>query len=101
MKSSFRLRSVSTKLLLLVLVANLCTLLAAGAALLYHDLNEARARTTADLTALANLIGQGSVTALEFADPKVASENLAHLRSAPNIAAAAIYTVHGKLFASY
>jgi signal transduction histidine kinase/CheY-like chemotaxis protein len=101
MKPSFRLRSVSTKLLLLVLVANLCTLLAAGAALLYHDLNEARARTTADLTALANLIGQGSVTALEFADPKVAGENLAHLRSAPNIAAAAIYTVHGKLFASY
>ncbi|CAN7551920.1 response regulator [Pseudoduganella sp. LjRoot289] len=94
-------RSISKKLLLMVLVANLCTLLMAGAALLYHDFQEARAKTAAELTALANLLGQGSITALEFSDPKVARENLAHLRAAPNIAAAAIYTSSGALFASY
>ncbi|SFU28540.1 hybrid sensor histidine kinase/response regulator [Pseudoduganella namucuonensis] len=101
MRRLLHVRSISKKLLLLVLVANLCTLLTAGAALLYHDFQEARAKTAAELTALANLLGQGSITALEFSDPKVARENLAHLRAAPNIASAAIYTGQGALFASY
>ncbi|MRV73096.1 response regulator [Duganella sp. FT92W] len=101
MKRLLHVRSISKKLLLLVLAANLSTLLMAGAALLYHDFHEARAKTAAELNALANLLGQGSVTALEFSDAKVASENLANLRAAQNVTAAAIYTSKGALFASY
>jgi signal transduction histidine kinase/DNA-binding response OmpR family regulator/HPt (histidine-containing phosphotransfer) domain-containing protein len=101
MKRLLHVRSISKKLLLLVLATNLCTLLMAGAALLYYDFQEARAKTAAELSALANLLGQGSITALEFSDAKVASENLANLRAAKNVTAAAIYTSKGALFASY
>ena len=96
-----RLRSVRQKLLLMVLVANFFTLVAAGAALFYHDLMENRSKTAAELMALASILGQGSAIALEFDDPKVARDNLAQLRANPNIVAAAIYTATGKLFARY
>ena len=96
-----RLRSLRQKLLLMVMLVNLCTLLAAGLALLYHDLLDTRAKTAAELVALANVLGQGSVSALEFADPKVAADNLAQLRAAPDIVAGAIFTAQGRLFASY
>lgn len=98
---AMRLRSVRDKLLIMVLVANFFTLVVAGAALFYHDLQENRSKTVSELTALANILGQGSVVALEFDDAKVASENLAQLRANPNIVAAAIYTAKGTLFAQY
>ncbi|MBI3283445.1 MAG: response regulator [Burkholderiales bacterium] len=96
-----RLRSVRQKLLLMVLVANFFTLMAAGSALLYHDFVENRNKTAAGLTALAAILAQGNVAALEFDDAKVAHENLAQLRANPDIVAAAIYTVKGTLFARY
>ncbi|HSY28333.1 MAG TPA: response regulator [Burkholderiaceae bacterium] len=99
--SALRLRSVSQKMLLMVLVANFATLLVAGGALLYHDLLENRSTTAADLTALASILAQGSSTAMEFDDSKVATENLAQLRANPNIVAAAIYNTKGKLFTQY
>lgn len=95
------LRSVRQKLLLMVLVANFFTLVAAGSALLYHDLMDSRAKTASSLSVLADIIGQGSAAALEFDDPKVANENLAQLRANPNIVAAAVYTAKGALFAQY
>ena len=101
MTAALRLRSVRQKLVLMVLVANFFTLIAAGALLLYHDVEENRTRAAASLSTLANILGQGSVTALEFDDPKVASENLAQLRANENIVAAAIYTSKGGLFAHY
>ena len=51
-----RLRSVRQKLLLIVLLANIFALAAAGSALLYHDLNEYRKTTAAALTTLASIL---------------------------------------------
>jgi len=96
-----RLRSLRTKLLLMVLAVNACTLLAASAAFFYHDLAENRDRSARELTTLADILGQGSATALEFDDAKVATDTLGQLRGDPNINAAAIYTADGKLFARY
>ncbi len=96
-----RIRSVRHKLLLLVLVTNLCALTLAGASLLYRDLRENRATTARELTSIAAILGQGSALAIEFDDAKVATENLALLRANPNILTAAIYTAGGKLFADY
>ncbi len=96
-----RLRSVRHKLLLMVLVANFFTLMAAGATLFYHDLRDNRTKMANELGALADIVGLGNVAALEFDDAKVANENLAQLRSNPNIVAAAIYTAQGALFAQY
>jgi signal transduction histidine kinase/CheY-like chemotaxis protein/HPt (histidine-containing phosphotransfer) domain-containing protein len=96
-----RQRSVRQKLLLMVFAVNLCTLVSAGIALLYDDWRDTRARTAAELAAIANLVGAGSVAALEFSDVQVATDDLAQLRSAPQILAAAIYRANGKVFASY
>ena len=96
-----QLRSIRTKLLLMVLAVNACTLLAAAAAFFYHDMAENRDRAVRKLTTLAEILGQGSVTALEFDDAKVATDNLAQLRGDANINGAAIYTAGGKLFAQY
>ena len=96
-----RIRSVRHKLLLLVLVTNLCALTLAGASLLYRDLRENRATTVRELTSIAAILGQGSALAIEFDDAKVATENLALLRANPNILTGAIYTAGGKLFAAY
>jgi len=96
-----RIRSVRHKLLLLVLATNLCALALAGAGLLYRDLRENRATTVRELTSIAAILGQGSALAIEFDDPKVATENLGLLRANPNILTAAIYTADGKRFAAY
>jgi len=95
------MRSLRTRLLLMVLAVNACTLLLASAAFFYHDMVENRDRSARELTTLANMLGQGSVTALEFDDRKVAGENLEQLRGDPNINAAALYGADGKLFARY
>jgi len=92
---------VHHKLFLLVLATNLCALVGAGGALLYHDLREARSRTATELAALADILGKGSATAMEFDDAKVAAENLTQLQAAPDIVAAAIYRTDGKRYASY
>jgi signal transduction histidine kinase/DNA-binding response OmpR family regulator len=96
-----QLRSIRTKLLLMVLAVNACTLLAASAAFFYHDMAENRDRAVRELTTLAEILGQGSVAALEFDDAKVATDNLMQLRGDANINAAAIYAANGKLFAQY
>ena len=98
---TIRLRSIRTKVLLMVLAVNACTLLAASAAFFFHAKSENRARSARELTTLAEILGQGSVTALEFDDAKVAADNLGQLRGDANINAAALYTASGKLFAQY
>ncbi|MBI1834316.1 MAG: response regulator, partial [Burkholderiales bacterium] len=95
------LRSIRHKLLLMVLVANLITLAVASSILLYHDVMQYRDGRAAELSSLAAVLSQGSITALEFDDAKVANENLAQLSANPNIVAAAIYTSKNNLFASY
>jgi len=96
-----RLRSIRYKLLLMVLTANLCTLLIAGGALLFNDLREYKHELQTEVDTQAQIVGLASVSALEFNDPKVANENLALLKAKPPITAAAIYTAKGKLFAQY
>ena len=96
-----RLRSVRQKLLLIVLLANIFALAAAGSALLYHDLNEYRKTTAAALTTLASILAQGSAVALDFDDVDVAQENLALLEANPSIVVGAIFTSDGELFARY
>ncbi len=97
----FKPRSVRLRLLLIVFIVNFATLLAAGAALLYRDVLEQRTVAANDLSTLAGILSQGSEAALEFDEPKSATENLNQLRASPDVVAAAIYTAKGALFARY
>jgi signal transduction histidine kinase/DNA-binding response OmpR family regulator len=101
MSGLFTPRSVRLRLLLIIFTVNFATLVAAGGALLYRDVLEQRNVAANDLSTLAGILSQGSEPALEFDEPKTATENLAQLRANPDVVAAAIYTSKGALFAHY
>lgn len=97
----FVARSVSNKLMLVVLTTTFLALLAYGVAMLIYEMRNYRDTRVKDLTTQANIIAEVSAPALEFNDPKTAQENLELLRTRPSILRAAIYTADGIRFASY
>jgi PAS domain S-box-containing protein len=96
-----RLRSVRTKLFVGVLLTSLAAIVITGISLLAYDLHSLRNTLTDDLGTQAELIGRACTPALQFDDPKAASDNLALLRARPNIDAAAVYNAKGMLFGNY
>lgn len=96
-----RFRSLRHKLLAGVMLTSLAALLVTGLALLAYDLRSFHERQVNDLTTQAEIVGRSSAAALQFDDPKFASESLALLSVRPSIRAGAIYTPKGALFASY
>ena len=94
-------RSIRYKLVLVVLATTLTALIVAGVAMVIYDLRDYQRSWVTDLTAQAEILGRASAPAIAFNDPKSAHEYLALLRARPEIAAAAIYTASGKLFARY
>jgi len=94
-------KSITRKLMLVVLATTFTGLLLSALATLAYDLRTYQSTWLDDLRTQADLIGRSSAPALTFNDPKAANENLALLRSRPAIVAAAIYGPGGKLFASY
>lgn len=94
-------RSVSRKLMLVVLATTFLALLAYGAVMLIYDLRSYHDSWVKDLTTQANIIAEVSAPALEFNDPKTAMENLNLLSTRPAILLAAIYTPSGEVFADY
>ncbi|MBT9527721.1 MAG: response regulator [Rhizobacter sp.] len=66
-----------------------------------YDLRAYHEAWVSDMATQAQLLGQTSAPALAFDDAKVATNNLALLRSRPQVRAAAVYDERGQLFASY
>ena len=93
--------SLQTKLVSVVLLTTLVSLVVALAAMIAYDLRAYHQSWVGDMAGQAELLGKTTVTALAFDDTKVASDNLALLRSRPQVRAAAIYDERGRLFASY
>ncbi|SNS91568.1 His Kinase A (phospho-acceptor) domain-containing protein [Noviherbaspirillum humi] len=94
-------RSISRKLMLVVLATTFMALLVSALAMLAYDIRDYRRSWVNDLTTQANILAGVSLPALEFNDPRVARENLEQLKARPGILAAAIYNQDGELFASY
>jgi len=93
--------SVRRKLMLVVLAATFAALFTTALALLVYDLRTYQESWVNDLITQGDILGRSSAPALAFDDPRAATENLAVLRFRPKIAAAAIYTASGRLFATY
>ena len=93
--------SIRHKLILVVLAATFAALAVSGIALVIYDLRTYQQAGLADLATQAQILGRASAPALAFDDPKAANEYLTLLKAKPNISAAAIYSIRGKLFASY
>ncbi|MGV3656261.1 MAG: ATP-binding protein [Noviherbaspirillum sp.] len=94
-------RSISRKLMAVVLATTFTALLVSAAALVVYDIRTYRQASITDLTTQADLVARISAPALAFNDPKAAREYLRMLSARPFILAAAIYLPNGKLFASY
>lgn len=95
------MRSIRHKLMLAVLSTTVLALLMSAVGYIVTDLNNYQSRVTKELITQARLIGQGSLAALQFQDPKAATETLSLLRLRPEINSAALYDAEGNLFARY
>src|SRR5438067_3897977 len=93
--------SLRRKVMVVVLVTTCMALLLSATALLIYELRSYQKTWIDDLNTQARIIASASGPALNFDDPKVASENLALLSLRPQITAAAVYGADGALFASY
>ena len=94
-------RSIRSKLVRAVMTTTLVALLVSVAIIIVYDLRSYHRSLVNDLATQAELVGHMSSAALSFDDPRLANENLALLRTRPQVRAAAIYDAKGALFASY
>jgi signal transduction histidine kinase/CheY-like chemotaxis protein len=93
--------SVRGKTAAVVLATTFVALAVNAAALLYYNAVTVREAQLADARTQAEIIGRASAPAISFNDSKEAASDLRMLRGRPDIEAAALYTLDGKLFASY
>jgi signal transduction histidine kinase/CheY-like chemotaxis protein len=94
-------RSIRSKMVSAVMATTLAALLVSVAIIIGYDLRSYHRSLLNDLATQAELVGHMTSAALTFDDPRLAHENLALLRTRPQVRAAAIYDANGELFAAY
>src|SRR3954465_15372224 len=94
-------RSLSGKLMIVMLTTTAIALAAAGAALLLTDLRDNRAAWADDIATEAAILSLAVRPALSFNDLESAERNLNALQARTSIQAAAIYNLSGTVFADY
>ncbi len=94
-------RTIRKKLMGVVLTITFTAMLVSIGLVIVYDLRSYHRTLVNDLATQAELVGHMTSVALTFDDGRLASENLALLRTRPMVRAAAIYDEAGALFASY
>lgn len=94
-------RSISNKVMLVVMATTFIALLAYGASMLIYDLRNYRSALITDLETQSAIVAEVSAAALEFSDPVAAEENIELLRTRPSILRAAIFDIEGERVAEY
>jgi PAS domain S-box-containing protein len=94
-------RTVSAKLILVILLTTAIALCVAGTILLLSDLRDNRAQRTQDLRTEADIVAMAIAPALSFNDPQAAARNLNALQARPALDAAAVYRSDGSGYASF
>jgi signal transduction histidine kinase/CheY-like chemotaxis protein/HPt (histidine-containing phosphotransfer) domain-containing protein len=98
---AFNKRSVKTKLMAVMVLINAMVLLTVGVALVVNEIHAQRKAAQAQLATLANIIGANAASALLFNDLKAAEQNLAVLRTKPDVPYAIIDDPQEKILAEY
>jgi signal transduction histidine kinase len=96
-----RQSSIARKLTLANVLVSALALAMAFIGFLSYDMVTFRSTLVDELNAQAHIVGDNSVSALLFDDPKSASETLAALKETRDVEVAAIYAPDGSLFATY
>jgi PAS domain S-box-containing protein len=94
-------RSLSGKLVVVMLTTTAIALAAAGTALLITDLRANRAAWAADLGTEADILSLAVQPALSFNDREYAQRNLSALQARASVRVAALYEADGTLFAQF
>ena len=94
-------RSLSGKMMIVMLTTTAIALVAAGAALLFTDLRDNRAAWADDIGTESAILSLAVQPALSFNDREGAQRNLDALQARASIRAAALYAADGTLFARY
>jgi PAS domain S-box-containing protein len=94
-------RSLSGKLMIVMLVTTAIALAAAGAALLFTDLRDNRAGQADDIATEGAILSLAVQPALSFNDLEYAQRNLNAMQARESIRIAALYQQDGTLFAEY
>src|SRR4051812_18448234 len=93
------IRSLRSKLLMVVLATTITALAVAGAALMVYELRSYEETRVSELVTFADVLGAAVAPALAFNDRSEAEDNLSLLRVRPSILAGALYDSGGGLFA--
>jgi signal transduction histidine kinase/ActR/RegA family two-component response regulator/HAMP domain-containing protein len=96
-----RRQPIRRKVALLIGVAAVLALVFAGGAMVLYEYTTFRPRAIRDAQTQADLIKVNSVAALQFNDRDAATENLATLRTRPEILSATLFDEHGIVQARY
>jgi len=94
-------RSLSHKVIALMLAATLSALAFSAAGLVIYDLRAYEALWTSDLVTQAEILARASAPALSFEDRASAANDLKVMRVRARVLAAALYKRNGQLFATY
>jgi two-component system, NtrC family, sensor kinase len=98
---SYKDFTITTKLMLLVILASSMALLLSCVGFVANDVATIRASMVKQISALASVLGSNCTAALTFQDSKAAGEVLGSLRQQPAVEFACIYDASEKAFASY
>jgi signal transduction histidine kinase/ActR/RegA family two-component response regulator len=96
-----RRQPIRRKVALLIGVAAVLALLLAAGALVLYEYTTYRPRAIRDAETQAELIKVNSIAALQFNDREAAAENLATLRTRPEILSATLFDADGTVQARY
>src|SRR5258706_10430737 len=96
-----RTGSIKRKLTLLVMLTTTVALLVAAAQFIINDVRDYRRRVVADLSIVAQILGENCTSSLQFDDARTASQILAALSAKPHVIAAAVYNKTNEIFAWY
>ena len=98
---AFRNSSIRTKLALLIVGTTSVALVLAGTGFLSYESHQYHAGATREMSALAEILADGSTAALSFGDKKAARETLAALHGDRRLLRAVVYDKDGDSFAVY
>jgi len=93
--------TIRGKLITMQLVTAAVVLALASAVYVWSDLSTYRESLVSRLSSYAELVGENTISTMEFLDPESAAEILASLSVAEGITHACIYDASGSLFATY
>lgn len=97
----FQRISLQRKQTLIIMLTSGAALLLACLTFAAYDVMTFRGNMVNNLSTLALIVGDNSIAALDFDDPKSAEETLQALRAEPSVNAGGIYKNNGQIFAAY